>query len=185
MSKIDHAKRNEVGILQRELRQVNTYSGSGGGGDGEHPGEGAFSIAIGDAAESPASRGVAIGQASYADGTYSTAIGPGAYSDSDGLAAGDGANAGIESVALGKAADALADGSVAIGVGSFALDSLEWVAGGYAHKVIVRGRFNVETPRTPSGSADAQGLVGDIAWDSNFIYVKTSGGWKRSALSTF
>jgi hypothetical protein len=38
---------------------------------------------------------------------------------------------------------------------------------------------------TPSGSADAAGLVGDHCWDDNFSYVKTSTGWKRAALSTF
>ena len=26
---------------------------------------------------------------------------------------------------------------------------------------------------------------GDVAWDDNFIYIKTSVGWKQTALSTF
>lgn len=38
---------------------------------------------------------------------------------------------------------------------------------------------------TPSGSADSSGNVGDWAWDSDYAYVKTGAGWKRSALSTF
>lgn len=38
---------------------------------------------------------------------------------------------------------------------------------------------------TPTSSADASGNTGDIAYDDNYIYVKTSAGWKRSALSTF
>jgi parallel beta-helix repeat protein len=38
---------------------------------------------------------------------------------------------------------------------------------------------------TPSGSADSTGNQGDFRWDDSFVYVKTSGGWKRSALSTF
>ena len=38
---------------------------------------------------------------------------------------------------------------------------------------------------TPSGSADSTGNTGDVRWDDSFVYVKTSGGWKRSALSTF
>jgi hypothetical protein len=41
------------------------------------------------------------------------------------------------------------------------------------------------TQRTPTSSADTQGAVGDITSDSSFLYVKTSAGWKRAALSTF
>mgnify|MGYP007100040337 CR=1 FL=1 len=38
---------------------------------------------------------------------------------------------------------------------------------------------------TPSGTTDTNGIVGDISWDTSYIYVKTSGGWKRSSLSTW
>jgi hypothetical protein len=38
---------------------------------------------------------------------------------------------------------------------------------------------------TPTGTADTQGVVGQITWDDDWVYVKTSVGWKRSALSTF
>ncbi len=38
---------------------------------------------------------------------------------------------------------------------------------------------------TPTSSADANGNVGDIAWDDGYVYVKTSAGWKRSALSNW
>lgn len=38
---------------------------------------------------------------------------------------------------------------------------------------------------TPTSTADASGNVGDVSWDDNFIYIKTSTGWKRSALTTF
>jgi hypothetical protein len=38
---------------------------------------------------------------------------------------------------------------------------------------------------TPTGTSDPNGNVGDIAWDDNYIYVKTSAGWKRAALSTW
>jgi hypothetical protein len=46
-------------------------------------------------------------------------------------------------------------------------------------------QLRLQTPYTPSSSADPNGNVGDIAWDNNYIYVKTSAGWKRAALSTF
>jgi hypothetical protein len=38
---------------------------------------------------------------------------------------------------------------------------------------------------TPTATADANGAQGDVAWDDDYIYIKTSAGWKRSALSTF
>lgn len=38
---------------------------------------------------------------------------------------------------------------------------------------------------TPSSSADSNGNTGDIAWDSDYLYIKTAGGWKRAALSAF
>ncbi len=38
---------------------------------------------------------------------------------------------------------------------------------------------------TPSGSADTNGAIGDVAYDSNYLYIKTGAGWNRVALSTW
>lgn len=38
---------------------------------------------------------------------------------------------------------------------------------------------------TPTSTSDTHGDPGNIAYDNSFIYVKTTTGWKRSALSTF
>jgi hypothetical protein len=46
-------------------------------------------------------------------------------------------------------------------------------------------QLRLATSYTPTGSSDANGNVGDIAWDNSYIYVKTGVGWKRAALSTF
>lgn len=46
-------------------------------------------------------------------------------------------------------------------------------------------QLNLTASYTPTSTADSNGHQGDIAWDANFIYVKTGAGWKRSALSTF
>jgi hypothetical protein len=43
-------------------------------------------------------------------------------------------------------------------------------------------QLRVRTSYTPSGSADTNGSIGDIAWDDNYIYVKTNLGWKRATL---
>ncbi len=46
-------------------------------------------------------------------------------------------------------------------------------------------QLRLRTPYTPTSSSDANGNTGDVAWDSNYIYVRVGSGWKRSALSTF
>ncbi len=46
-------------------------------------------------------------------------------------------------------------------------------------------QLRIRSSYTPTGTGDTNGNVGDITWDDNYSYVKTSGGWKRSALSSF
>ena len=46
-------------------------------------------------------------------------------------------------------------------------------------------QLRMEQSYTPTGTADANGATGDMAWDADYIYIKTGAGWKRSALSTF
>jgi hypothetical protein len=46
-------------------------------------------------------------------------------------------------------------------------------------------QIRMRTSYTPTGSDDTNGYVGDVAWDDNYIYVKTSTEWKRAALSTW
>jgi hypothetical protein len=38
---------------------------------------------------------------------------------------------------------------------------------------------------TSSGMTSIGVDTGDVCWDDNYIYIKRSAGWKRSALSTF
>ena len=38
---------------------------------------------------------------------------------------------------------------------------------------------------TPTSTNDPNGEVGAMAWDENYVYVKTAAGWKRSGLSVF
>lgn len=46
-------------------------------------------------------------------------------------------------------------------------------------------QVRMRTSYTPTTTTDTHGNVGDMAWDNNFIYIKTPVGWKRAALSTF
>jgi hypothetical protein len=45
--------------------------------------------------------------------------------------------------------------------------------------------LRLRVSKTPTSSADPSGSVGSFAWDDNYVYVKTSTGWKRSSLTTF
>jgi hypothetical protein len=38
---------------------------------------------------------------------------------------------------------------------------------------------------TPASTSDSTGFTTQIAFDTNYIYVKTSAGWKRATLNTF
>lgn len=44
---------------------------------------------------------------------------------------------------------------------------------------------HIQYPITPSGTSDASGSIGDVSYDDSYFYVKTSAGWKRTALSTW
>jgi hypothetical protein len=47
-------------------------------------------------------------------------------------------------------------------------------------------QFRLQNSFTPTSHSDASGNTGEITWDDNYIYVRTvSGGWKRSALSSW
>ena len=43
-------------------------------------------------------------------------------------------------------------------------------------------QLRLRTNYTPSSTADTNGAVGDIAWDNNYLYIKTGTGWGRLAL---
>ena len=46
-------------------------------------------------------------------------------------------------------------------------------------------RIRIRSTYTPTDTSDSNGNTGDITYDNNYIYIKTSAGWKRTALSTF
>ena len=46
-------------------------------------------------------------------------------------------------------------------------------------------QFRLRTSYTPTSTSDTNGNTGDFSWDDNYFYIKTSAGWKRSALTTF
>lgn len=46
-------------------------------------------------------------------------------------------------------------------------------------------QLRMRTSYTPSGPTDTNGHTGDIAWDDDYVYIKTSTGWKRAALTAW
>lgn len=55
----------------------------------------------------------------------------------------------------------------------------------YATGKTTASYVNWATTLTPTGTADSQGATGDVRYDASFIYIKTAGGWMRSALASF
>ena len=86
--------------------------------------------------------------------------------------------------ATATAAGGFAIGSSSTGVGAASTAKNEGVLGTASHTVKIPGRLNVAQV-TPTGSADTQGQVGDIATDADYVYVKTAAGWKRAALTAW
>jgi hypothetical protein len=59
------------------------------------------------------------------------------------------------------------------------------VRAGYFGTMVKTPKINFSVTVTPSGTGDTQGTTGDMRYDDNFLYLKTSVGWKRVALNTF
>ncbi len=80
-----------------------------------------------------------------------------------------------------KTVDLVIRGDGHVGIGAFAdLSSKLTVSsdGGF-------DQLRMMTPFTPKDSKDARGAIGNVTWDEGYWYVKTSSGWKRSALEAF
>lgn len=43
-------------------------------------------------------------------------------------------------------------------------------------------QLRLRTTYTPSSSGDTNGNIGDVAWDNNYLYIKTVSGWGRTVL---
>ena len=43
-------------------------------------------------------------------------------------------------------------------------------------------QLRIRTSYTPSSTADTNGEIGDISWDTSYLYIKTGTGWGRILL---
>jgi hypothetical protein len=79
-----------------------------------------------------------------------------------------------------------ASGNVIVGAGNVQIGD----STGSTSRVDITGangfsQLRLRTQYTPTSSSDTNGNQGDVALDDNYLYYKTSTGWKRVALSTF
>jgi len=56
-------------------------------------------------------------------------------------------------------------------------------AGYFAGNLLTTGKLTFASTYVPASASDPNGNVGDIAYDANYIYIKTASGWRRAALS--
>lgn len=96
---------------------------------------------------------------------------------------------GLNSTAIGSEVMASAAGSAALFRDSANTPAQSNVQdevslGTSLHRIKIVGKLNIAS-KTPIGTSDNTGVQGDITWDDNFVYVKTSNGWKRATLQTW
>lgn len=125
-----------------------------------------------------------IGDTTYSDYGVRIARNPGANAGATIVVRGTGVfdlhcqDAGAVAISTGASERMRVDasGNVLIGTSSSTGDA----------KLQVNGdKIRVGTAKTPASSSDT-GTVGEICWDSNYVYVCTaSNTWKRSAIATW
>lgn len=71
-------------------------------------------------------------------------------------------------------------GFMGIGSGNTAPTSLVDISGDFGYR-----QLRLRTSYTPSASTDTNGSIGQIVWDSGFVYVRTSTQWRRASISTW
>ncbi len=78
-----------------------------------------------------------------------------------------------------ESVDFVVRGDGKVGIGAFnGLNSLLTIRSDNGYD-----QLRLTTPYTPNGKKDENGDHGNIAWDEDFLYVKTKAGWKKIKLS--
>ena len=146
--------------MQKRLERIHPYTG-----DPTHRGSGEGSIQIGDSANAGSTYSVAFGQSAWALGPYGVALGYNTYVDAD------------------------HSGSSAIGPNSTTTRSDQVSLGAPYGEVYVAGGLVLEPADAlgpqPFHPGDPDAPAGAFAVDDDYIYVDTSTGWRRAALSSF
>jgi len=176
-------------------------------------GSGALNISIGNnntLVDADNGGGIVIGSSSLA-ASDGIAIGLSASATTgtvDAIVIGRGAtasNSSIRGIAIGRDASVTASNAFAIGnyttasqddtiiLGNNSIGNQPKVGIGTSTptaKLDISGatgynQFRMRTSFTPTGTTDGAGNTGDLAWDADYIYIKSAAGWKRSGLATW
>jgi len=158
--------------------------------------EGFNTTAIGNRSHAEGRNTVSIGLYSHTEGFSTTAIGP--YSHTEGYYTV--ANGNHQHVSgMYNVTGNTTQGAFIIGNGASDLSRSNLIfAGGNGSAAVVEingkldvsgttgyNQFRMRTSYTPSGSADSNGQPGDISWDDNFFYWRTSTQWLRISGETW
>lgn len=80
-----------------------------------------------------------------------------------------------------QSVDFVVKGDGNIGIGAY---------DGLSSKLTIRSEYGYDQLQlkmdfTPSGTNDIRGQIGNLAWNDDFVFLRTRHGWKRTALVTF
>jgi hypothetical protein len=148
--------------------------------------KGSCSIAMGEGTTAGGSFSTAMGRSIKVNGNYSVGIGLSSkpyYVDPDNVMSIMGGYVGIGTTAPNYTLEVSGDDDI---VAQFS-GRVKGVDAIYDDEFVTKGQVKTSKPScfTPYGTSDPSGIVGDISWDSNYFYLKTSEGWKRAKLETW
>jgi hypothetical protein len=148
--------------------------------------KGSCSTAMGEGTTASGSFSTAMGRSIKVNGDYSFGIGLSSKSysiDSDNVLSIMGGKVGIGTADPSYLLDVFSDNDI---VAQFS-GRVKGVDAIYDDEFVTKGQVKTSLPSyfTPYGTNDATGIAGDISWDSNYFYLKTSEGWKRAKLETW
>ena len=147
---------------------------------------GSCSTAMGEGTTAAGSFTTAMGRSIRVNGDYSVGIGLNSKQytiDLENVMSIMGGNVGIGTTNPGYLLDVSGDDDI---VAQFS-GRVKGVAAVNDDEFVTKGQVKSSKPAcyTPYGTSDPSGVVGDISWDSNYFYMKTSEGWKRAKLETW
>ena len=157
-------------IFVSDINNTNSQNATQNLGDEAHA-EGSYTFAFGKASHAQGFDSLAIGNYSHAGGARTEANGSSAFVHSY--------HSNVNSdygVILGGQYNTLTDTA-----SGSTITSSSGVTGTQSY-TLYTDNLVVNKTKTPTTSGDTSGVIGQIAWDNSYAYIKTNTGWGRIAL---